>query len=634
MTTVSSSLRLFDQFSQPLRNVTNAMNTTISAMERMNRTANNDIRLATQMQTARSSIREAEVAFRQMEQQQRRSTEQQNNLNNAIRGGSSETRTLLDLVKQIGIAFLGWRSVKAIFDYAIVGSAKLEQQLTTISGMLGNKQVGEAFFKQIRDYALISQYGLKDFASISRQFIQFTKNTDKLMDLNKLAERLAFIDPTQGLEGAGFALKEILGGDGMSLKGRFGFSSAEIKKLKGADTMEEFMQMFDRMLSAKGGTTQAVEELAGASISQFENLKANIITSFADAGKRSLEVINPLLTGLNLAFREGKFDAFFTGLNLALQTVTQALMIFVNIATSGLGFIGEIFVALIPIILAMIPPLLIVAGAWAGYNLAVFLAGVYTKVATIASTAYMLATNGIARALTFAIIKQKALNLVMSLNPVGIVVAVIMTLIGALLAFNFVTEGVRKTFVDAFGVIVDSAEWAVNSVIKILNGGIKGINKVSKFFADLLGVEHKAIQEIQYRADYSEFKKKGQDFLQNVTLDSIKDKFLPKDDDKKNNEIEEMLKKWNSQQNDNFGAMGDDLKKIKGAIDISNEDLKTMRELAEMQNIQNFVTLTPTVNVEATTIEGGGFDVDTIVSRITTTLEEEIASSAQAILVG
>ena len=630
-TTVSSSLRLFDQFSQPLRNVTNAMNTTISAMERMNTTASRDIRIATQMNAARASIREAEVAFRQMEQQQRQSASQQDRLNNSIRNGSTETKGLLDMVKQVGVALLGWKIIKDIFDMAIGGSAKLEQQLITISGMLGNKEVGKAFFQQISDYALISQYGLKEFAGITRQFIQFTKNTDKLMDLNKLAERLAFLDPTQGLEGAGFALKEILGGDGMSLKSRFGFKASEIKALKGASDMDEFMKMFDEMLSGKGGTVQAVEEASNAAQALWDNMKANISTAFSKAGDTALKAIKPLLIVINEGFREGKFDGFFAGLSVGLQIVSSALLTFADIAVWGFNFIFEAIQTVGTILIGLAPIIFGVAGAWAAYNAVVFLSGLFTKLASIASVAYMLATNGIARALTFAILKQKALNLVMSLNPIGLIVALIVGLISALLAFSFVTKGVRKTFSDAFGVIVDSAEWAVNSVIKILNAGIRGINKVSGFFANLLGVEEKSIKEIEFRADYSQFKEKGQDLIENATLDDIKKKFGLDKFGEDDGSMEDLMKKWNEQQNDNFGSTNDNLGKIKGAIDISNEDLKTMRELAEMQNIQNFVTLTPTVSVQTGDITEGGFDIETVVARIKDTLVNEIASSAEGV---
>lgn len=71
--------------------------------------------------------------------------------------------------------------------------------------------------------------------------------------------------------------------------------------------------------------------------------------------------------------------------------------------------------------------------------------------------------------------------------------------------------------------------------------------------------------------------------------------------------------------------------RINDTVDISSEDLKLMRELAEVKNIQNFVTLTPTVSVQTGDITNGGFNVENVVQKITEALENEIAASAKGV---
>lgn len=71
---------------------------------------------------------------------------------------------------------------------------------------------------------------------------------------------------------------------------------------------------------------------------------------------------------------------------------------------------------------------------------------------------------------------------------------------------------------------------------------------------------------------------------------------------------------------------------IRDSVDISSEDLRIMRDLAEMRNIQNFVTLQPKVEVTHTGDIKNGQDVKTIVDRIEEMLENQIASSAKAVL--
>lgn len=85
----------------------------------------------------------------------------------------------------------------------------------------------------------------------------------------------------------------------------------------------------------------------------------------------------------------------------------------------------------------------------------------------------------------------------------------------------------------------------------------------------------------------------------------------------------------NSNSIPNVGRV-DKVGQVENSVDISSEDLKMMRELAEMKSIQNFVSLTPTVQVTTGPVNNGA-DIDTIVARIEQTLEEEIAASAAGV---
>lgn len=78
---------------------------------------------------------------------------------------------------------------------------------------------------------------------------------------------------------------------------------------------------------------------------------------------------------------------------------------------------------------------------------------------------------------------------------------------------------------------------------------------------------------------------------------------------------------------DKVGEVG----KIKDTVDISSEDLKTMRELAEMKNIQNFVTLQPQLSFGDTNIRQDGRSVDEIVANITERMEQELVASARGV---
>ncbi|MFD5022736.1 hypothetical protein ACFWMP_27940 [Paenibacillus sp. NPDC058367] len=73
-----------------------------------------------------------------------------------------------------------------------------------------------------------------------------------------------------------------------------------------------------------------------------------------------------------------------------------------------------------------------------------------------------------------------------------------------------------------------------------------------------------------------------------------------------------------------------ELDSINGTVDISSDDLKMLRELAEIQAIQNFVELTPTVQVTTGNINNAG-DIDSIINKIGQKLNEEFVSTAQGV---
>ncbi|MEK3750086.1 hypothetical protein NYE25_17845 [Paenibacillus sp. FSL E2-8871] len=73
-----------------------------------------------------------------------------------------------------------------------------------------------------------------------------------------------------------------------------------------------------------------------------------------------------------------------------------------------------------------------------------------------------------------------------------------------------------------------------------------------------------------------------------------------------------------------------ELDSINDTVDISSDDLKMLRELAEIQAIQNFVQLTPTVQVTTGNINNAG-DIDTIINKIGQKLNEEFVSTAQGV---
>lgn len=78
------------------------------------------------------------------------------------------------------------------------------------------------------------------------------------------------------------------------------------------------------------------------------------------------------------------------------------------------------------------------------------------------------------------------------------------------------------------------------------------------------------------------------------------------------------------------GGKLDTVGKIEEDINVSDETIKLMRELAEIKSIQNFVTLTPTVQMTTGDIRND-MDLEDIVKRVERSMEEEITRSAEGV---
>lgn len=87
---------------------------------------------------------------------------------------------------------------------------------------------------------------------------------------------------------------------------------------------------------------------------------------------------------------------------------------------------------------------------------------------------------------------------------------------------------------------------------------------------------------------------------------------------------------WNTDQYDvgNVDSVGS-VGSIESDVNIADEDLKFLRDVAEMRYVQNFVTLTPTVAMDAQISER--VDLDDVVSAIERKLEGEFIAAAEGV---
>lgn len=539
--------------------------------------------------------------------------------------------------------------VKKIGGFSLSGALETQKQISALQAVMGNKEVAKAYFEGLSKEADKSAYSVQDFVGVASQFMQVTKNTDKLDKLTNLSQRLAMIDPSQGLKGAGAAMREAMSGDFKSLSGKFGFDKTDIEILKASKSLDEFTNKFDQTLSKKGFTNQRLQEFNQSPDVQIKALKSNVSSGFEQMGGVALNALMPVITMLNQAFESGRFQPFFDGLSKGLSSVVQ----FISGAIDTFKRIGQVIQENWTIIGGI---LTFVAGA---------LLGAFIQQLWVATTAIL--AQGVAwitaywpimlivGAIALVIYMLKYLGVATS-QIVGVIGAILGTLFAAIynnIAFmwnqfasfaeflinSFIDPGyaIQKLFYDITTNVLNSIKTMAKGLESFLNlipgvevdftSGIENmISSLKKPTTDKKVINLTRMQQMDYdvaanfgynvgadigtKIDSGINGVKGMiDKMQNPTAQAINDQ-------------DKLLQNWNSQQNDNFNMGNDTLAKTKESVDISTEEIKMMVDLAEAESIQKNITLTPTVQVQTGDINQE-VDVDSMIGKIAVALSSQ-----------
>jgi hypothetical protein len=125
----------------------------------------------------------------------------------------------------------------------------------------------------------------------------------------------------------------------------------------------------------------------------------------------------------------------------------------------------------------------VVVLATKAYAAAVFLATAYTKAATIATTAWTVITRIAAIASNAWAVAQWALNVAMTANPIGVVIAIVIALVAAIVLAYKNSETFRKIVQAAWQGIQTAAKWAWDNVLKpVMNFIIVAAKEVGGWF--------------------------------------------------------------------------------------------------------------------------------------------------------
>ncbi len=320
MTTVASTLKIFDSMTRPLQSITQGMNIMISTMQDMQKMTNKNVNVDKSLIAAKHQIASAEIEIARTIKEAENA---QKNFNNSVQRSSRSTSNLLSSVKQIVAAYLSFQAARTLTERTIGGAMAQQQMVDTFSARAGSEGLGKGIYDAVVKQALALRQDVDASLAGTMSFMSNTTNVKQLTQLNKLAMRLAKLNPTEGLQGAAFSLKELMSGDYTSIAERFNISRSMLqdsaaRKAGLAGNIEGFIKGMEELLNKQRMTEEAFEKMLDSPAAKWSGILNAFKHKLAGAGQSALKSLEPLIDKIDKAFQYGGVDAFFNSLSRGL----------------------------------------------------------------------------------------------------------------------------------------------------------------------------------------------------------------------------------------------------------------------------------------------------------------------------
>ena len=396
-------------------------------------------------------------------------------------------------------------------------------------------------------------------------------------------------------------------------------------------TWEQNMQVI-RNAGLRAFTPVLVEINRLANTEGAQRLANAIVWGLGVAAAAIFGIINNVEWLGNVIYQVGAYIGSWLGAGFMIAY--QALDTFVELAVIGLSIYAGYLIASNAALVTHISTLIVAAATQAvtntlgaAYAAIMALIHIRTTLATAATAAWTLVTNGLSAA-------WRILNVTMYLNPIGLIIGLVLVVIGVFAAWVVHTYGLRNALASAFSAMAGIVANAVNFMIDRINNLIQLINKAAEGINGLFGTNIGAVGEIEYRADPGQWSKDAGDFVQNFDIHNYipgisggltpdasgytpagGTPFDPTGD----------IGKAGKETADNTGA-------IKDAMEITEEDLKYLREAAEQEAINKYTTATVQIDMGGVSNNiASGVDVDGMMTYMNDSLIQAMAAGAEGV---
>ena len=372
---------------------------------------------------------------------------------------------------------------------------------------------------------------------------------------------------------------------------------------------------------------------------QFESMPMTWGAMMQNMGSIAERAMVPVYTAVQKIANSSALQSVFNGLASALSIFGSVAGAAINGLVSGFGYLidgvstlcswvvglgtaflevfGPTLFGLFEVYLAYLG---LIAGAWVVANAEEML-GIAIDAAKAAGTAVLKTVTGEWRIVTLgAAAAQALLNAVMMANPLGVIIALVLVVIGVFAAWKIHTVGLRNAIAEAFESMGRIVQSCVDGMIASINFLIRGLNAAATKINEVFGTNIQQTAEISYTQ--GDWGKEWSDGVKTFSLDSL-------------------VPKVSTPAMPNIGGAGAGAGTVGGiakngkaaqAMDFAGDDLRLLRELAERKAIDKYTTASVTIDLGGVTNQiSNDMDIDGVVDKLTAGLRDGMVNAAQEV---
>ncbi len=448
MATIRTAIQIEDRLSQPIRAMHNAISMMVNQMEQMN-VASGNMFDSSSIELMRRNLATAANSMNQIEQEIHAANNAQGGLNNRIRDGTDAMDGLLGkLLALIGayLSFQGLGKVIEISDELTNTKARVQllveempvipDQLAKVDFRLGDMSDIELAQQMIHDAAQRSYSSFKDTADMVSRI-----GTNARDSFSNLGEVVAFTELVQ--KQFGIAGASAVEASNATIQLSQALASGVLRGDELNSIFEQAPNLISTIADYMGEPLGAIRDLAADGMITADIVKNAMFAATDEINKKfdsmpvtwsqmwtyfqneALRAFGPVLKQINDVANSERFKEFVSSATQALYLIASVLKyVFSSIASIG-AFIYDNWSFIGPVILS-------VASALIAYAM-------YTRLAAL-GTFLMTAA-------------QWAWNAALNANPIGLIIAAIVILIGLFFLVINVINHFAGTSISATGII-------------------------------------------------------------------------------------------------------------------------------------------------------------------------------------